>query len=470
MVKIKYVTKIIVSMYQHSGGWGAPTVDTSAPETTVTRTLPVTSPSSSTTATFIFSSSDHTAAGSTFQCSYDGADYDTCSSGAGHTITDITEGTHTLTVIETNAAGLVGSEVSATWIVDTSPPRTIIQPIERITTATSVAFTFTSTDNTATGSTFQCSLDGADTAPCNSGIGYSGITDGRHRFYVIETNAVGLTGVPVSFSWTVDTTAPVTTVTRTSPIPVLSSSTTATFTFSSEDNTASASRFQCSYDGAAYASCSSGKDKTGTRGGGYNGHSIAGVTDGEHILTVTETNAAGLEGAPVSNTWIVDTSAPITTVTRTLPVTSPTISTTATFTFTSTDHVSFGGSTFQCQLDSGAFTACSSLFTTVTLSVGTHMLTVIETNAVGLSGAAVTSSWTIIDVNSCSYNLLPASSSMLVNSAAGTCIDVAHQSTCSILCNSGYSLLGSPSVRCVQGSFSGSQRCVRGKKKKKKKK
>src|SRR5207253_2889644 len=74
------------------------------------------------------------------------------------------------------------------------------------TNSTSASFTFTSSE---TGSTFQCSLDGATFASCTSPKTYSGLAQGSHTFQVKATDASGnVDPTPDSYTWTVDTTAP----------------------------------------------------------------------------------------------------------------------------------------------------------------------------------------------------------------------------------------------------------------------
>src|SRR5439155_968720 len=60
------------------------------------------------------------------------------------------------------------------------------------------------------GSTFQCALDGGGFAPCASPQTYSALASGNHTFQVRATDPAGNTDpTPASFTWTVDTAAPV---------------------------------------------------------------------------------------------------------------------------------------------------------------------------------------------------------------------------------------------------------------------
>src|SRR5215203_5861597 len=183
---------------------------------------------------------------------------------------------------------------------DTTAPETTIDsgPSGTVSSA-SASFGFSSSE---TGSTFQCSLDGAAFASCASPKDYTGLSEGSHTFEVKATDAAGNTDTtPASRSWTVaapppsDTTAPETTI-DSGPSGTVSSAS-ASFGFSSSET---GSTFQCSLDGAAFASCASPKDYTG-------------LSEGSHTFEVKATDAAGnTDTTPASRSWTVNSTAPLT--------------------------------------------------------------------------------------------------------------------------------------------------------------
>jgi Bacterial Ig-like domain len=89
---------------------------------------------------------------------------------------------------------------------DTTPPDTTIEsgPSGTV-SSTSASFVFSSSE---TGSSFECSLDGASYASCTSPEEYTNLADGSHTFYVKATDAAGNTGTAATQAWTVDTTRP----------------------------------------------------------------------------------------------------------------------------------------------------------------------------------------------------------------------------------------------------------------------
>ena len=135
----------------------------------------------------------------------------------------------------------------------------------------------------------------------------------------------------------VDQTAPNTSIGSTPSDPT--NATGATFTFSA---TETGSTFECELDGGGFSSCASPK-------------SYASLAEGSHTFKVRATDVAGnTDASPAQFTWTVDTTPPNTSIGST--PNDPTNATGATFTFSSTQ----GGSTFECELDGGGFTSCSS--------------------------------------------------------------------------------------------------------------
>src|SRR5207302_5001276 len=112
---------------------------------------------------------------------------------------------------------------SYTWTVDATPPDTPIPAAPPATsTSRSASFSFTATE---AGSSFACQLDASAFAACVSPQSYSGLADGSHTFQVRATDPAGNTDpTPASYTWTVGTTAPGTTITAAPRAPTTSRS------------------------------------------------------------------------------------------------------------------------------------------------------------------------------------------------------------------------------------------------------
>jgi len=204
-----------------------------------------------------------------------------------------------------------------------------------LTNSTTANFTFTST---MAGSTFKCSLDNAAFATCTSPKSYPRLKDGNHNFKVQAIAEGNTDPTPANFDWTIDAKAPNTTITS-SPSK-LTNNPRAAFSFTSTETD---STFECSIDGSLFAPCSS----PWTSGV---------LIDGKHAFQVRATDAAGNldKSAAKAKQWTVDTIPPDTIITMTPKI--PTSSTSAKFSFKSTE----ARSTFQCALDGAGFTPCKS--------------------------------------------------------------------------------------------------------------
>ncbi|MGH9196497.1 MAG: carboxypeptidase regulatory-like domain-containing protein, partial [Acidimicrobiia bacterium] len=175
---------------------------------------------------------------------------------------------------------------------DTTPPQTTITSAPPVkVNSSSATFEFSSSEG---GSTFECRLDGGAFSACTSPTTYTGLSEGNHTFEVTATDAAGNTDASsASWSWTVDVTAPETTISD-GP-PSTTNNTSASFSFSSSEL---GSSFQCQLDGAGFAACSSP-------------NAYSGLADGGHVFEVKSTDPAGnQDSTPASRSWTVDTTGP----------------------------------------------------------------------------------------------------------------------------------------------------------------
>ncbi|MGH8984213.1 MAG: Ig-like domain-containing protein, partial [Acidimicrobiia bacterium] len=341
------------------------TIDTASPQTTIDSSPA--DPTSSTSADFDFSASE---AGSSFECALDGSGFAPCSTPRSYS--GLADGSHTLTVRATDSAGNVDSTpASYTWTVDTAAPQTTIDSSPADPSGSSSAdFDFSASE---TGSTFECELDGGGFSACTSPESYSGLADGSHTFRVRATDLAGNTDpTPAAFTWTVDTAAPQTTIDSNPADPT--NATGADFDFSASE---SGSSFECEIDGGGFFACISPE-------------SYAGLADGSHTFRVRATDPAGnTDPTPAAYTWTVDTVAPQTTIDSNP---DPTNATGADFDFSASE----GGATFECELDSGGFSACTSPESYSGLGDGSHTFRVRATDPAGNTDATPASyAWTV---------------------------------------------------------------------------
>jgi hypothetical protein len=163
-----------------------------------------------------------------------------------------------------------------------------------------------------------------------------------------------------------DTTPPDTTITSGPADGSSSTATTASFAFTSTES----GTFQCSLDSAAWTTCTSPQSYTA-------------LTVAQHTFQVRAIDAAGnVDATPASRTWTVtaaDTTPPDTTITSGPAQGSSTTDTTASFAFASTEP----DGTFQCALDLGPWSTCTSPQSYGGLTVAQHTFQVRATDAAG---------------------------------------------------------------------------------------
>jgi hypothetical protein len=254
--------------------------------------------------------------------------------------------------------GLASSwTATRSFVIDTTPPSTTITagPLA-LSNSAGGSFSF-SADEGVSG--YQCKLDSGAFAGCSSPYSYSGLGDGVHSFSVkASADLAGNAGSTTSYSWTIDTSPPNTSITS-SPAS-LSNSSAPSFSFSS---TEAGSSFECSLDGAGFGACPSPQ-------------TYSSVGDGPHTFQARAVDAAGnIDPTPASYSWTIDATPPDTSIGPTEPA-ALTNATSATFDFSSTE----AGSTFECSRDGGAFTACTSPKTYSGLAGGSHTFQVRATD------------------------------------------------------------------------------------------
>jgi hypothetical protein len=137
-------------------------------------------------------------------------------------------------------------------------------------------------------SSFQCRLDGGPFAPCISPVSYQNLSDGPHTFAAVPTDAVGNSGASAAYGWTIDATAPQTTLGSRPGSKTTAS--TATFRFAADE---AASAFECKLDAGRFVPCTSPKR-------------YARLRRSLHTFSVRAIDAAGNRDAtPASHRWTV---------------------------------------------------------------------------------------------------------------------------------------------------------------------
>ncbi len=258
-------------------------VDQMPPETTITG-----GPQGDTgvgSSSFTFTSE----AGATFECRLDGAAFAACTSP--HSVS-VTLGSHTFEVRATDGVGNVDPTPAARSYtgqnVRAAPETEISSSPASPTNATTASIVFSSpTPPGADTLAFECALDGSTAfSPCTSPLTRTGLTEGNYSVRVRARWVGGeIDATPAEATWSVDLTAPDTTITAgpSGDTPLGDAS----FTFSSNDVNAA---LQCRIDSAAFAPCVSPL--------------LVNVTAGAHTFEVRAIDAAGnLDATPATRLY-----------------------------------------------------------------------------------------------------------------------------------------------------------------------
>jgi predicted phage tail protein len=296
-----------------------------------------------------------------FECRLDDSDYAACTSPKQ--FAGLGDGQHTLAVRAVDGTGNVGAPVARDFTVDTTAPAAGIDKLDVARDTATVRFSSPDTDVAR----FECSLDHGDYAACASPKQFAGLGDGQHTVAVRAVDRTGNVGAASSVTFTIDTTAPASTVDG-----VNVTGATATVTFFSHDP--DVARFECKVDDGEYASCTSPQQ-------------FRGLSDGRHTVAVRAVDGAGNTGVAQARDFAVDTTGPVVAIDGVQVA-----GTTATARFSSRDA---GVVRFDCRLDGAAYAACTSPKRYAGLAVGTHTLAVRAVDATGNVGPAVARAFSV---------------------------------------------------------------------------
>jgi CSLREA domain-containing protein len=275
-----------------------------------------------------------------------------------------------------------------------------LTPVPPSSTLATVRFEFTGSDNRtpAEALRFECRLDAPPDPPapepepgeppqppdvdnwgeCVSPTFFAYLPAGQHTFEVRSRDAADLVDLtPATFTWMVAPAPPGTDErppqTRISSAPAAQSSdTTAVFGFRGTDNATPGPylSYRCSLDGGAFEPCAPGV-------------SHPGLALGAHTFAVVAVDLSGnVDPSPAEHAWTVvpppvDTTAPDTVIADGPDPT--TVSQEARFAFAADE----AGTGFQCSLDGGPWTACTSSRTYTGIGVGQHTFSVRAVDAAG---------------------------------------------------------------------------------------
>jgi hypothetical protein len=329
------------------------TVDTTAPDTTITA-----GPQGNVTATeatFTFTSSEPT--GATFRCRLGDAAFAACDTP--RSFTGLTPGTYTFAVAAVDAAGNVdGSPATRTFTVLAALDTMIVSGPPPATQSRTATFTYTATVAAAG---FECSLDGGPFEDCDGGtVTYQDLADGEHDFAVRAVVGAQVDDTPAERTWTVDLTGLGAVITSGAEGGVVGASVTFTYVASAAGVT-----YECGL-GGVFEPCAA------------SGRTFDGLVHGTTHTFAVRARLGDLVGDPDSRMFTVDTMPP------TVDITAPRAMQVLTGPVTVTFTVNEPGER-SCSLNGTPLTTCVSGMV-LDLAEDDYTLVVSAEDAAGNSG------------------------------------------------------------------------------------
>lgn len=272
-------------------------------------------------------------------------------------------------------------ESACTWdsIIhdNTVPTLAVVQAAPTVTNSTNLSFQFSAADNLSGIKAFNCKDEkGLPFASCQEMMTLSPLKEGPGSATVIAEDNAGNFSAPLIQTWLADFTAPKVFINST-PSPI-SNNISGVFSFSGTDNFSSRLIFECKLDAGAYTACTSP----------YN----FSLTEGVHNFEVRAKDDAGNISNVANYAWTIDLSAP--TVRLVSFPNAFSNSSTAPFTFDGMDE-GIAITRFDCKIDSGAFTSCTSPSTQSGLSNGSHTFQVVGYDRAGNMSSPASYTWII---------------------------------------------------------------------------
>ncbi len=301
-------------------------------------------------------------------------------SETGVSFINLSAGGHTVAVTHRDLAGNVSVVRTYAWTVDTVAPvlSAITGPAAYI-RSTDATLAYTVMDaNPGTTTCTQLVGTGTMTSCTSSGATFVSLSQGLHTVRITHTDAAGNAAPPRTYSWTVDTVAPVI------------SSITGPASYTSATDAALAYSIAEANPGLTTCDQTVG---TGVRGNCTDaGVTYSALSEGAHLVTVTHTDLAGNVATARTYAWTVDTIVPV--VSNIVGPPSPSLATSATMTYTVAEtnpdttacSLTGPGNKIRCDATTAIYDG---------LGLGGHTLSVTHTDRAGNLSAARTFTWSV---------------------------------------------------------------------------
>lgn len=323
---------------------------------------------------FAFSGVDNYSTQVSFECKIDSGNYTACQSNSSF---NLTQGNHTFFVRAKDDAGNVSPELNYSWKIDlTAPSVQIISMPSNFSNSGTAQFEFQGTDEGTAISKFECQINNNGYQSCSSPKLFSNLTEGPHKFEVRGYDSVNNVSAPTSYSWVIDTTKPI--VSITSKPALVTKETSAAFAFNATDALSGIARTECKVNNSTFSNC-------------QNVMTYNNLTVGLNQFSVRAVDKSGNTSDVATYSWTIDQTPPSIQVTSgPAPINNMN---SARLVMQVSDNYP-GTNTIQCKLDSEImFGVCPATKDYINLPGGPHTFYARAIDEAGNVSAEVTYSW-----------------------------------------------------------------------------
>lgn len=293
------------------------------------------------------------------------------------------EGMNSYTIEVRDRAGNVSDPQVVSFVADRSVPTISLNLTpSRISNQERSEFRFSGSDSVSGVAKYECRIGDAANfasqpfAECANGEKVETLSSGSKKFEARVIDRAGNQSSIVSYDWTIDLAAPTVMITR---MPdAYSNVVNPTFEFVGTDDSGPLARYECSVDNGTVVACTSP-------------HTLSNLSNGARRFSVIGVDAAGNRSAPAIYNWVVDTVAP----TLSLTSTPSAVSNVRNPAFVIAANDASGIDQLECQLDSGAYEACTANKSYNNVADGDHLFRARARDRAGNVSNPVSFSWKI---------------------------------------------------------------------------